>query len=175
MTVGILAVDPGNESGWVRIEFDSAAHMDAVVRQAGPLRAIKNRALAGCVSLGTFSVGDHVGAVAGGRFGECGVVGEFLPMLWGVQVLIIEDFTLARSESSRDLLSPVRIMSMLEYEWVKGPGRTRDGSLIWSNRSNKAAVKDEAMRAAGVWRPGKSGGHINDAVRHLAVFLAGRV
>lgn len=161
----MMAVDPGGESGWVRVGFHSVEEMDSVVRSVGPARAVRHMGSSGEVSMGTFK----------SVFGtEAWAVHEWAwEHLHGVDVLIVEDFILRRGEKSRSLLSPVRLGSMLEYEWRVVMGRS--SGVVWSAPSDKTSVPDRVLVGAGIFQRGRSGGHINDALRHLCLYLGRRI
>lgn len=177
----VFCVDPGYSTGGITCSFDSEDAMDSLVRRAGPLRAIR---AAGAGELGGAGAALHSWEVTDydrassyyGRFGEVGLVRDMLPVVWASHLLVVEDFILRRPEKTRDLLSPVRIGSMLEYEWTSYIGRGRvHNDIVWQSSSDKSSWDDEKLKRVGLFQPGRIGGHINDAIRHMCVFLASRI
>lgn len=88
---------------------------------------------------------------------------------WPSAAIVCEDFILRanRHEMSRELLSPVRITAMLEYElW-----RKRRKIWLQAPSQAKTLVTDERLKGWGVYT--REGGlqHARDADRHALLFL----
>lgn len=160
-------VDPGTETGWCRLQYSVAERKD-LVTSVGPLGAIREIARRGGVSVGTWKVGEPSWR---DRFGEDNVMRFFDQWQWSLDLLVIEDFILRRSEKSRSLLSPVRLGASMNYSWTKGGGAVSGIGVRWQSPSDKEVFTDDRMRKAKVWKTGSGGSHVNDAVRHMAVLL----
>jgi hypothetical protein len=160
-------VDPGTETGWCRLEFPLARRKE-LVRSKGPLGAIREIARGGGVSVGTWKVGPETWR---DRFGEDKVMRYFDQWQWSLDLLVIEDFILRRSEKSRSLLSPVRLGASMNYSWTKGGGAVSGIGVRWQSPTDKSVFTDERLKGAKLWTGGAGAAHVRDAVRHMGVLL----
>jgi hypothetical protein len=141
----VLALDPGGVTGWAVMGF----HPEVMSGDPG-YRALDN--------IEFWTAGEFSGA----ENSQCDETLELVAS-WPSARLVIEDFILRKQSMGRELLAPVRITAVLEYEirpryWVK-----QQPSLAMST------VTDERQKDAGLWIPGKP--HARDALKHCLTFV----
>lgn len=84
-------------------------------------------------------------------------------------VIAIEDFILRQQTKDRNLLSPVRLTSLIR-DRLYVAGSTSE-IVMQQPSSAKSVCTDDRLRHWGLWSKGKP--HANDAVRHLVLALRG--
>jgi len=181
----IFTLDPGGTTGWACVEFEGQdvrrARVDNILKDR------KTRWASGEIA----SVGPRPNEPSGGdRYADGGEVFAARQAVEKIEkfrpsVLVIEDFILdmGRASGKRNLLSPVRLTSMIEYglrispveevRWLAAPGR-----LEFQSAANaKTVVTNSRLRQWGLWKVGEQ--HARDAIRHAVLYLrrlsAGRV
>ena len=86
---------------------------------------------------------------------------------WPSAVVIIEDFILQKLNKGRDLLSPVRIGSKIEYQLYK-QGRTVQWQLP---AAAKTTVSDARLKELQLYDSRGGFEHARDADRHVVLFI----
>jgi hypothetical protein len=141
----VLGIDPGGFSGWTVM----GVHPDAL--SGDPDVRITN-------NVEFWVAGEFTGA----ENSQCDEIFELVEQ-WPSARLIIEDFIDRRGPGGREVLSPVRITSVLEWAvrpryWIK-----QQPSLAMTT------ITDDRQMAMGFWIPGKE--HARDATKHCLTFL----
>lgn len=157
----VFAVDPGENTGWAVLWWDP----DVLWDPAAPIIRSHVAWRAGTVSGGTENeqvalVLRHLRKYGSGREGTA---------------LVIEDFVLRKMVTAdRNLLSPVRITSKLEFSAWRGlrcvDGETRRWEPSYQSPSDaKNVCTDERLKLWNMYAEGPD--HARDAVRHAALHL----
>lgn len=144
--VSVMALDPGGTTGWALLTV--------------PRRNISNRHQG--------SVLDDVQLECGQIFGEeHDAIEEIATLVIGhlEAALVIEDFIVRRMDPSREFLSPVRIMTVIEHDCY----RLKRPSWRQSPADAKTVVTDDRLKRWGLWTKGQQ--HARDATRHGILFL----
>lgn len=140
-----LAIDPGGITGWALI----GVHPDAMSGDPD-IRILDNV---------EFWV---AGQVNGEENAQCDEILELIGH-WPSARLVIEDFLLRKQGMQRDLLSPVRITSVLEYEVRPRYFIKQQPALAMTT------ITDDRQKAMGFWVPGQE--HARDGLKHALTFL----
>jgi hypothetical protein len=141
----VLAIDPGGTTGWAVI----GVHPDA---------------MSGDPDVGVIA---NIEFWAAGQFTgeENDQADEILALIshWPSARLVIEDFILRKQSQARELLSPVRLTSILE--WAVRPRYfiKQQPSLAMGT------ITDDRQKAMGFWVPGQE--HARDGLKHGLTFL----
>lgn len=149
----IIGLDPGGTTGWSLIVLHRNA-FDGTIENALKTRVTWLHGQVDCRG---------VNAEDEGVYQLRKLIDE-----WPWAAVVIEDFILrpARKESSRNLLSPVRITAKLEHHlWM------RDREMILQQPSLAKRLDDERLKALNVYT--REGGmqHARDADRHVLMFM----
>lgn len=161
--LGVTAVDPGGHTGVVSAIVplrDGLLAMGAVealdrARSAGlthrvtmtqPLWQAHVEQLVRAVRVGAEWVGQ--------KASELGYAG------WG-QAVVIEGFSGGEGEMTSDVWSPIKIGACMELVFPD--------LVVYQDPSQKGQITDNRLRLWTWYSPGQ--GHVNDAVRHLFVYL----
>jgi hypothetical protein len=150
----VVALDPGGTTGWsvMCVEPDALAYDDVSV-----LRSITHWT--------------H-GQVGGDEREQAHACAE-LVAAWEGCALVIEKFTLRKFIRHEELLSPVRIGSMVEYAVWSGRLDVDRDTRIWKQEPSmaKSTATDERLKDWGLYEREGGMGHARDADRHAITFL----
>lgn len=176
----VLAFDPGGTTGWcamgVKPEVLNGANNSADTLQSN-LEVFKYGQIDCGTKHGETGEGMNRGHGALNLPGENYGVFKMTELAIGEyydSAIVIEDFILQRSESSRELLSPVRITSSFSFciwEFSETSESNRFDRMFLQNRSPvKTTCTDERLKR---WKlyDRSSGPHARDATRHAFYFL----
>lgn len=141
----VLALDPGGTTGWSVF----GVHPDAL--SGDPAIGVVNNVEFWCA-----------GQFEGDENSQADEIVELIEH-WPSARLVIEDFILRKQSQARELLSPVRITSVLE--WAVRPRYfiKQQPSLAMTT------ITDDRQKAMGFWVPGQQ--HARDAIKHNLTFL----
>ncbi|QOC56225.1 RuvC-like resolvase [Gordonia phage Sienna] len=168
----VIALDPGGTTGWslFQVQPEALSSLDEH-EQYGVLKNVvdwKHGQIDCGSQKGNRGVGGYRDiSTSGEAVGE----GEILGLLrsWPAAAVIIEDFILdpKRFNMGRDLLSPVRITSVVSYDlWLQGRDYFVQGASL-----AKTTATDEKLKAWGYYSSTGGLGHARDADRHALTFF----
>lgn len=145
----IVAVDPGGTTGWSVM----SVHPEALAGDASILLNIMH-----------WSHGEISGEENTQASEVLGIIDS-----WPGCVVVIEDFILRSSVTSRELLSPVRITEKIDYGMFLAGGRVPMFKQMPSEA--KTSITDDRLRSWGFYQ--REGGlkHARDADRHALRWL----
>lgn len=152
----VVALDPGGTTGWSVICVEEDALSDSGV---SILKSIVHWAQ------GEVDVGDEDEHAA--------VLVELLAA-WPNAACVIEDFFLRKFLKDKDLLSPVRITSKIEYAFRMGlQGIDPPGRNVFKQQPSMAmsTATDARLHDWGLYVREGGFGHARDATRHAITFL----
>lgn len=152
----IIAIDPGGTTGWSLIVIKRELLGQNVFKQ--PMEMI----------LRTKLQWDH--GQVDCRLQEDAAVCKLRRLIndWPSAAVVIEDFILrpARKESSRELLSPVRITAKIEHHlWLHGR------NVFLQQPAMGKRMTDERLKQLGVYTAVGGLQHARDADRHAIMFI----
>lgn len=151
----VIAVDPGGTTGWsvMCVEPDCLADPEISV-------------LASIVHWASGQVDGEENAQAHALV--------TLIASWPHAAVVCENFTLRTFKQSRELLSPVRITSKLDYVMNRGLEDVAPaGRRIWLQEPSmaKGTATDDRLKDWGLYRRVGGEEHARDATRHAITFL----
>lgn len=166
----IISLDPGGTTGWSLMQVHPEA-LDPRSPEVGVLDNVITwrHGQVDCGSKrGNLGTSLHAGI---STTGENAGISELLGLLrsWPLAAVIVEDFILdpSRFNTGRDLLSPVRITSAVNYDlWLQ-----RRDYFVQSASLAKSTVRDDLLRQWGYYTNTGGLGHARDADRHSLTFL----
>jgi hypothetical protein len=151
----VIAIDPGGTTGWsvMMVHPDALSEPDVAI-------------------LGNLEHWSH-GQFYGDEDSQAKQVMELVEC-WPDAAVVMEDFILRRSSKDRDLLSPVRMASKVEFglKWWPGLGGIRRKMpVFYQPTSVLAAIHDGRLREWGFYDEEGGMVHARDADRHALYFL----
>lgn len=170
--VELISFDPGGTTGWSLMQVHPSAL--SARDEDLPYGVLDNITTwrHGQVDCGSVkgNLGRSLHAGISTR-GENAGVSELLGLCrsWPQAAIVIEDFILDpdRFNTGRDLLSPVRITSALNYDlWLQ-----RRDYYVQSASLAKTTCRDEQLKTWGYYTSSGGLGHARDADRHSLTFL----
>lgn len=153
--ISVLAIDPGGTTGWSLLNL---ANLPGGTWNMNFSEIMENK-----ISWEHGEV-DTRGNENKAVESICNVI-----KLWPTAAVVLEDFILRpeRRESSRDLLSPVRINAILTHTlWRQG--RT---PILQSPQIAKTTCTDLRLKEWNCYTPDGGLGHARDADRHIILFV----
>ncbi|QNJ55390.1 RuvC-like resolvase [Gordonia phage LittleFella] len=168
----IISIDPGGTTGWSMMEVHPEALSDRPEhRNIGVIGNVL-RWQHGQIDCGSKKGNRGTSLHAGiSTAGESAGLGEILGLLrsWPEAAVVVEDFILdpKRFNTGRDLLSPVRLTSGINFDlWLQ----KRD-YFVQSASLAKSTARDEQLKVWGYYTSTGGLQHARDADRHNLTFL----
>lgn len=166
----VLAVDPGQWTGWAWLGFcslDLLDHTDhsLILASAGLVEPLF---LSGQLDCSDEDLGvDALVRYAQAGFSRTEAVAHRKTTAPNVSsVVVCEDFLLRERTMDRSLLSPVRLNAKLGYAFHGSETTFTDRQ---SSSDAKTSITDDRLKRWGLYQRGAT--HRNDAVRHLILWL----
>lgn len=175
--LSVLVVDPGGTTGFVWLDVAHSELLSAGVDLDALARLFAMAAVDGRLKRGQLHSAPIPPNTMDSMFGlEAQVVSRLhtgalqlhAQARHGLSHVVIEDFIVRVGTQSRDLLSPVRLTSML-YDRLQHCAQLNVYVNMQSPSDAMSSVSDDQLRAAGVYWRGRE--HERAATKHLIVFL----
>jgi hypothetical protein len=145
----VVAFDPGGVTGWAVFSVHPESLLDPT------LKVMHN--------ITHFACGQFIGS-------EFAQVDEMLQLSadWPGGSFVVEDFILQKFDSSRELLSPVRLTAAYRYNMSRQQGvivKVQPRSLAFTT------FDDARLRAMGFWEQTTGQVHARDSIKHGLTWL----
>lgn len=169
LSAQIIAIDPGGTTGWTLM----SVHPDSLDPGCPNIGILSNIEMFvhGQVDCGSLKGNLGTGRTKGvSTSGESAGVNELLGLIrsWPGAAVLIEDFVLRQMNQSRDLLSPVRITSVIDH-WLWTNGRAE--AFKQQPSEAKSTATDQRLKAWGLYSSEGGLQHARDADRHAITFF----
>jgi hypothetical protein len=145
----IISIDPGGTTGWNVI----VVHGDSL---SDPHCSILENIIHW-----------EQGQFEGDEFAQADEIITLID-LWDDAAILFEDFILRKFSAGRELLSPVRITSMVAYHISRTYTPPRPIFMQMSELA-MSTVTDDRLKKWGLYQPGEQ--HARDALRHSVTFM----
>jgi hypothetical protein len=155
----VIALDPGETTGWSLISVDPRALSDPA----------KHKVLSSIYEHQHGQVDSYRGTGKIPNEGECLMADDLCQLIaaWPHAAVIIEKFTIRINDRSHSFLSPVRLISKIEQHlW-------ENNRTYFSQQPNdaKTTITDVRLKDWGMYEKEGGQGHARDADRHAVLFV----
>lgn len=167
LTASVLAFDPGGETGWSLMHV----HPEALLPEEPDVTILGNIEEWQHGEIDCHNRKRSVGLTRVQSFdssGECAGANECINLIraWPGAIVVLEDFILEYFSKARDLLSPPRLNSVLQFHCWQNHRR-----FFLQMPAEKPEASDERLKEWGMYDSRGGLGHARDADRHALIFL----